>query len=238
MNTTTGFIEGIPIPYSSQTDDIIAFVLLACFLMSAYILGRSGKLLLQEGKDFILNKERNNLFVVSTAADMRNQLLLTSQLCVLAGIYFVCYFELSDPGLFNSIPSHVILLAYILFSSVYIILKWVLYSSIGWVFFENGRTKFWMDSYSVLLYHLSLVSFPLVLILVCLDLNINIVVIVGGVVLIITKILLLFKCLKVFLNKTDGLFLIILYFCALEIVPCFVCYKALLQINNVLLIKF
>ena len=39
----SGF-EGIPLPYSPRTDDVIALVLLACFFFSSFALARSKKL--------------------------------------------------------------------------------------------------------------------------------------------------------------------------------------------------
>lgn len=62
--------EGIPIPYSPRMDDGITVVLLCCFFLSAYVLSRSRKFLLQLVKDFLLHRERTSIFATSTAADM------------------------------------------------------------------------------------------------------------------------------------------------------------------------
>lgn len=47
--TVTG-AEGMPIPYSPRTDDGLAMILLGCFFVSAYVLARSKKFLLQQVK--------------------------------------------------------------------------------------------------------------------------------------------------------------------------------------------
>lgn len=78
--------EGIPIPYSPRMDDGITVVLLCCFFLSAYVLSRSRKFLLQLVKDFLLHRERTSIFATSTAADMRYLLLLILQTCILAGV--------------------------------------------------------------------------------------------------------------------------------------------------------
>lgn len=77
--------EGIPIPYSPRMDDGITVVLLCCFFLSAYVLSRSRKFLLQLVKDFLLHRERTSIFATSTAADMRYLLLLILQTCILVG---------------------------------------------------------------------------------------------------------------------------------------------------------
>lgn len=91
MNLLTVWLvgtEGIPIPYSPRMDDAVAAILLGCFFLSAYVLSRSRKFLLQLVKDFLLHRERTSIFATSTAADMRYLLLLILQTCVLSGVFF------------------------------------------------------------------------------------------------------------------------------------------------------
>ncbi|UVV56833.1 DUF4271 domain-containing protein [Bacteroides fragilis] len=90
--TVTG-AEGMPIPYSPRTDDGLAMILLGCFFVSAYVLARSKKFLLQQVKDFMLHRERTSIFASSTAADMRYLLLLIVQTCVLGGVCIFNYFN-------------------------------------------------------------------------------------------------------------------------------------------------
>ena len=77
-----------------------------------------------------------------------------------------------------------------------------------------------------------------VLFLVYFDLSLTNLVIIGSIILIFTKILMFYKWIKLFFHQFSGLFLLILYFCALEIVPCLLLYQGMIQMNNILLIKF
>lgn len=86
--TVTG-AEGMPIPYSPRTDDGLAMILLGCFFVSAYVLARSKKFLLQQVKDFMLHRERTSIFASSTAADMRYLLLLIVQTAFLEVFVFL-----------------------------------------------------------------------------------------------------------------------------------------------------
>lgn len=74
---TSGF-EGMPLPYSPRTDDVVALILLTCFFLSSFALARSKKFLSQQAKDFVLHRERTSIFAVSTAADVRYLLLLVT----------------------------------------------------------------------------------------------------------------------------------------------------------------
>lgn len=231
-------LEGSPIPYSPRTDDGLAMILLGCFFVSAYVLARSKKFLSQQVKDFILHRERTSIFASSTATDMRYLLLLILQTCVLGGVCFFNYFNDVQPVLMSHVNPHLILAMYVGVCLVYLLFKWVMYSFIGWIFFDKNKTSIWLESYSTLIYYLGFTLFPFVLLLVYFDLRISFLVPIALILVIFTKILMFYKWLKLFLSNIYGVFLLILYFCALEIVPCLILYQGMIQLNDVLIINF
>lgn len=233
----SGF-EGTPISYSPRTDDAIALILLACFFLSSIALARGKKFLSQQVKDFVLHRERTSIFDSSTAADVRYLLVLVLQTCVLSGITFLNYFHDTCPALMDHVSSLLLLGIYVGFCLAYFLLKWLLYMFLGWTFFDKNKTNIWLESYSALIYYVGFALFPFVLFLVYFDLSLTNLVIIGSIILIFTKILMFYKWIKLFFHQFSGLFLLILYFCALEIVPCLLLYQGMIQMNNILLIKF
>ena len=233
----SGF-EGTPISYSPRTDDAIALTLLACFFLSSIALARGKKFLSQQVKDFVLHRERTSIFDSSTAADVRYLLVLVLQTCVLSGITFLNYFHDTCPALMDHVYSLLLLGIYVGFCLAYFLLKWLLYMFLGWTFFDKNKTNIWLESYSALIYYVGFALFPFVLFLVYFDLSLTNLVIIGSIILIFTKILMFYKWIKLFFHQFSGLFLLILYFCALEIVPCLLLYQGMIQMNNILLIKF
>ena len=233
----SGF-EGTPIPYSPRTDDAIALTLLACFFLSSIALARGKKFLSQQVKDFVLHRERTSIFDSSTAADMRYLLVLVVQTCVLSGITFFNYFHDTSPALMNSVSPLLLLGIYVGSCLAYFLLKCLLYMFIGWTFFDKNRTNIWLESYSTLIYYAGFALFPFVLFLVYFDLSLTNLLIIGTIILIFAKILMFYKWIKLFFHQFGALFLLILYFCALEILPCLLLYQGMIQINNILLIKF
>ena len=233
----SGF-EGTPISYSPRTDDAIALTLLACFFLSSIALARGKKFLSQQVKDFVLHRERTRIFDSSTAADVRYLLVLVLQTCVLSGITFLNYFHDTCPALMDHVSSLLLLGIYVGFCLAYFLLKWLLYMFLGWTFFDKNKTNIWLESYSALIYYVGFALFPFVLFLVYFDLSLTNLVIIGSIILIFTKILMFYKWIKLFFHQFSGLFLLILYFCALEIVPCLLLYQGMIQMNNILLIKF
>lgn len=233
----SGF-EGTPISYSPRTDDAIALTLLACFFLSSIALARGKKFLSQQVKDFVLHRERTSIFDSSTAADVRYLLVLVLQTCVLSGITFLNYFHDTCPALMNRVSPLLLLGIYVGFCLAYFLLKWLIYMFLGWTFFDKNKTNIWLESYSALIYYVGFALFPFVLFLVYFDLSLTNLLIIGAIILIFTKILMFYKWIKLFFHQFSGLFLLILYFCALEIVPCLLLYQGMVRINDILLIKF
>ena len=233
----TGF-KGMPIPYSPKLDDGITILLLCCFFISAYVLSRSRKFLVQLMKDFLLNRERTSIFAATTAADMRYMLLLILQTCVLGAVCTFNYLIDVRPELGERIPPYILLGVYLAIALLYLFWKWVTYSFLGWIFFDGTLKSLWMESYSTLLYYLGFALFPFALFLVYFDLSLLATVIIGLFLMFFTKILMFYKWIKLFCNNLYGVLLLILYFCALEIIPCFIVYRGVLQVNDYLIINF
>lgn len=230
--------EGIPLPYSPQMDNSITITLLCCFFLSAYVLSRSRKFLAQLVKDFLFHRERTSIFATSTAADMRYMLLLILQTCVLTGVCIFNYFNDMRPELVHHIYPGILLAVYIGICIFYIVMKWLLYSLLGWIFFDGNTTSLWLESYSTLLYYIGFILFPFTLFIVYFDLSLYSAIIIGLILAFFAKILMFYKWIKLFYQDLHGCLPLILYFCALEITPCFVLYQGMVLLNDYLIIKF
>ncbi len=235
------FVSGMDadlLPYSPRTDNCIALVLLCCFVLLALTLARSKKLLSDMMKGFAFHRERTSFFAASTSGEVRFLLLLLGQSCVLGGVVIFNYFIDVQPSLVSGISPHLLLAAYIGFSLAYLLIKWVLYSFLCWIFLDKTRSDLWMSSYFSLVYFTGFLLFPFALLLVYFDLSLTSLVVIGLVLVIFTKLLVFYKWIKLFFDNIFGLFLLIVYFCALEIMPCFMVYQGLIKLNELLVIKF
>lgn len=230
-------IEALPLPYLPLADDCITLLLLACFFLSTYVLSRSSKLLFQLGKDYLLHRERISLFADSNGSDMRCLLLLLIQLSILSGIFTFCLFITYQPQLLEQHHSITLIGIYIGITWAYLFVKWILYKLLGWIFLDDSKISTWIESYSTVLYYLSFLLMPAVLSIIYFRWPLDISVTIAIIILLIAKLLMLYKWIKLFSVNFYGYLLLFLYFCALEIVPGFVLYKGVIELNDFLIIK-
>lgn len=226
------------LPYVIRMDDGVALLLLACFLASAYVLGRSRKFLALMAKGFLLHRERTSLFANTTAADVRRLLLLLVQTCVLWGVLLLCVEDGLLPELTRRINPHVLLGLYVGICLVMLLARWLIYSFLSWIYFDETRAALWLESYSTLIYYLGFAAFPLVLLAVYFDLNLSVTIGAGVVLATLAEFLVFFKWLKLFCPHSYGVFPLVLYFCALEIAPYLALHRGVTQLNEYLLTKF
>ena len=229
--------EGIPLPYTPRQDDWVSVLLLGCFFVSAYVLTRSRKFLAQLLKDFLLHRERTSLFATSTPADVRGLLLLVLQTCLLGGTCLFCYFVESNPALTAHLSPLLLLGIYIAICFLFLCIKWLLYSFLGWIFFDEGTTSLWLESFLTLLYYLGFALFPVALVMVFFNWSLQVEILLGLSALLFTKILIFYKWLKLFCSNLHGCLYLFLYFCALEIVPCLILYQGMIELNEYMIIK-
>ena len=237
VSLLTSGIPGIEIPYTPQADNYVAALLLLCFLISAFTLAHCQKYLLLQLRWFVFHKERISIFASSTMVDVRYLMLLFLQTCILVSTYAFAVSTDLFPTLPDSYPVYLTLGLYLVGSILYFTFKWLLYSFVGWMFFDKNRTSMWVDSYQSLIYLSGFVLFPFVLLSIYFDFQFKTLVIIGLLLLAIAKTLMFYKWIKLFSNTLSDFFLLILYFCALEIVPCLIVYSGLIKVNDLLTIK-
>lgn len=238
MLTLTPRVEGIPLPYAPSNDNTIAAILIVCFLLSAMVLSRHHKFLGQLFKDFMLHRERTSIFSTSTAGDMRSLLLLSLQTGMLASVTLFCLLVKQSPQLIIHLSSLQWIALFFALCLLYFALKWMLYNLLGWIFFDRAKTSIWLESYSTLIYYLGFALFPLIMVVVYFDQEAAIIIFFSLIFVSITKILMIYKWIKLFCENFYGCLLLFVYFCALEMLPCVLLYNGMLQLTDYLIIKF
>lgn len=231
-------IEAVPKGYFSMHDNLVVGVLVLAALTTAFVLGRSHKFLYAIGNEFLFGREQVSLFANSTGTDLRGMLMLFAQFCVLAALALQVHFVFFHPEITEHASTPWLLLIYMAACLAYLLLKVVLYRVVGWIFFNASITQLWLEAYITLLLYMGILLVPAIAGMVFVTPSFSATIVIGIICLVFAKLLMLYKWLKLFSEKNHGSLLLFLYFCALEIMPCLIFYKGLVELNSCWIIKY
>ena len=236
MNTCLEGMAGEPLPYLIQSDGRITTLMFLCILIVSFAFSREKKYLIQQAKSLFITRERSSMFDETNIIDVRYFILLIFHTCIMGGFCLYIYFTERIPVLFEEIPHMLLLGGFIATIPIYLLLKWTTYEIVNWTFFHKVKNSAWTTSFFYLFIWLGIILLPLVLLLVYLDISSPTNLYLIGFVIIIAKICLFWKSFSNFFEKIHGAFHLILYFCALEILPDLILWKGIeLMSNNLIL---
>ena len=225
-------MPGIPIPYLLRSDGMVTSIMFLCILLISFVFSRNKKHLMLGLKNFIQNRERGDFSEKMTSTDARHTFLLLVHTTIMLGFCGYHYLSQTTPLLFDKV-SHSLLLGLLVFSfAVFIFLKYILYKGINWIFFQKVKNSVWIATFVHLFVWLGILLLPLVLLIVYFDIPPKASVYTTGSLLILAKITLFWKCFSNFFEKIYGALHLILYFCALEILPDLIFWKGMEIISN------
>lgn len=233
----TSGMKGEPMPYQLRSDWMITGILFLCVVIISYIASKEKKHLQKQLKSIFTTRERASLFDEATGSDIRYTFILIVNACIMLGICTYHYTIHLVPQLLDIEYPFVLLGLFTLLSILYMIAKWGVYKAINWIFFEKSKNLSWINSFFDIIVWLGLVLLPVILLTVYFGLTTGISLFFMAFAIILAKILLFWKCFNNFFNKIHGFFHLILYFCALEILPDLILWKGILISCNKLILN-
>lgn len=230
-------VAGDPVPYSIAGDNALTALLLACFVLAVFALGAARDFIIRQAKSFFYVQRANTTEITETAGELWIQLLLMAQTCLLFSVIVFSYTRTYVSDTFV-ISQHQLIAIYTGVTAAYFLLKTLLYWGVGKVFFDSKKIEQWMKAFLFTVAAEGVLLFPVVMLIAYFELSIQRAAIYVGIVVLFIKILAFFKTILIFFRK-NGVFLqIILYLCALEIVPLAILLGSLGLINNFLKVNF
>ena len=211
-------VAGDPVPYTVAGDNLITALLLGCFVLTVVAVARLKDFIGRQTHNFFRVQHGNTTEITETSSELWVQFFLVVQTCLLGSLFYFLYtcMDAHDAFLFEQ-PVIIGIFAAIFLA--YFLLKFVLYGSVGWVFFDEKKNEQWGKSFLFLVSFQGLLMFPLVLLLVYFDISIESALIYVIAVVILVKLLAFYRIYIIFFRKNGAYLKIILYLCALEIVP-------------------
>lgn len=213
----------------------VTILLLAVFLMVS-ISFRPGIRLINQMIDSLFDiRDHKGAFTGVTVTETRLRIILQIQTLILEGICLAWFCNLTLPQTSLSIfPMVIIAIASV---TLYYLLQRLLYGFIAWVFTQKAEAGIWLSSNVTLHSLLGISMFPLVFILIYIPQLSLYAFISAGVLYIASRIIFIYKGVKIFLRDIYGLLYFILYLCALEIAPLFLLIKGVMWIYNIVELK-
>lgn len=230
-------VAGDPVPYTVAGDNLVTALLLGCFVLTVVAVAQLKDFIVRQTRSFFRIRRGNTTEISETSNELWVQFFLVVQTCLLASLFYFLYACVDDHDAFF-FEEPVIIGIFAAIFLVYFLLKFVLYGSVGWVFFDVKKNGQWTRSYLLLVSFEGLLMFPFVLLLSYFDLSTESAVIYVIAVVVFVKILAFYRTFIIFFSQKGSYLKYILYLCALEIVPLFALWDILALTSLYLKVNF
>ena len=230
-------VAGDPIPYSISSDNVISSLLLGCFVITM--------LAFSAGRNFILHSIKNFFYIPKTesgrdvtSGEIGALYFFLLQTALLSALLYFLYVRNFVADTFTLSDEYMV--AGIIFGVMvgYFTIKMILYSVSNLTFFDSKKNGQWFRAFLFLTAMEGIALYPSTLLLSYFDVSTKFITYYVAITVIFVKILTFYKSFVIFFRQ-NGLFLqIILYFCALEIIPLFALWGGLEVMINSLKINF
>ncbi len=231
-------VAGDPVPYTIHSDNILTALLLFCFLFAVVTFSLVKGFVTRQAKKFFYPTQGDMLEESETSTEFRYQLYLLFVTALLLSLLYYFY-TLNYIGESFILASQYYLIAiYFGIIIVYFMLKLLLYNIVDNIFFDSKRNRQWIQIVMFLIVVEGALLFPMVMVQTYSNLYVEKVEFYFIVAIFIVKLLTFYQCYNIFFRQNAVKLQIILYFCALEIVPMFLIWSILGITANVFKINF
>lgn len=230
---------GDPVPYMLRSDNMITLLLLLCFVVFSVSLARSKHFITRQLKNFFYTSHGDDDETIGeTSGELRFQLFLVFVGCLL--IALAGYLFVTDRIAQTFVLANDFQLVALLFGAMvaYHGAKSLLYTVVNNVFFGSKKNIQYLKDSLFLNATMSVLLFPVVMLMIYFDLSVQNAIYFFGIVLIMVKILTFYKAWAIFFRQKGGVLQTFLYFCTLEVTPLLVFCGVMLALVDVLIIKF
>ena len=231
-------VPGDPMPYSLHKDDMLTSVLLAVFVVGVLLISGSRSFFLRQLKSFFKTPRIDDMFLPETNTELRCQFFLMVQTCLFLGILMFFYTQEFIGETFIVESDYMVVGIYTAMMAGYFLTRFLLYTLVNLVFFDKKKNMYWQKILLFLSCVEGVLLFPVIMLLIYFNLSTESVILYFTITLILVKILTIYKCFIIFFRRKGGFLQIILYFCALEIVPLAAFWSILVLTGNFLKINY
>lgn len=208
------------LPYSASHDDVITLLLLVGFFFLMVSVAYNFEFIKRQLRHFF-NGQNSDSSIIETGTELRLQLIMVIVTCLSYALlaYLYATHDLTVSYILSS--EYLLLLLFFGAFLLFYALRFLLYQAVNLVFFDNVRNKKFLTSLLFVSAIEAVMLFPLVLLLVYFQFAPRNALTYCIIVLVLVKILTIYKAYLIFFKQNSFFLQIFLYFCTLEIVPLF-----------------
>lgn len=226
-------VAGDPVPYTVAGDNFVTSILIACFLLAMLAFAQSHHFIIRQAKSFFSPPRRQFSDITETTGELRFQAFLVLQTCLLLGLFYF-FFTRSREPLLADIPQYAQIGIYTAIIAACLVLKMMLYALVGWTFFDSQKNGQWMKAFLFLMATEGILLFPAAMLASYFNISLESTFIYTFAVLVLIKMLTLYKTTLIFFPPNHFRLQNILYFCTLEVVPAMALWGCLAFANEYL----
>lgn len=232
---------GVPMSermYAVRSDDYLVIGMMAMFIILSCISYSSRKMLAHYAKDFFSSKRLfSDEVVKDNSSEVTNVLMLaTISALSLSLIFFNHLAEQYSFSRVLGIPYWVFGMGFVGFMCFIYAKAWT-YTLVNWVFFDHESSKKWIRRYFFITSLTAFAFFPISLIDIFFNCNVNVVIWCAILIGIVYEILIFYRLFTNFKAKKYSYMLIFLYFCSVELMPALVLWNGLSWATHSIIVK-
>ncbi len=230
-------VVGDPIPYVIGNDNIISSLLIISFVIAMLTISICRNFIFRQFKDFIYIPKSENIHH-TTSNEFNALTFFTTLTALMLALLYFFYTKTYVADTFILTDEYILI--GIIFGIIlgYFFIKVIIYSFVNLTFFKGKKNRQWTETYVFLTVIEGILLFPSVLLLSYFDISPQYIAYYFIFVLILVKIGTFYKSFIIFFKQNVLYLQIILYFCALEIIPLLALWGGLRFLINNLKINF
>ena len=228
---------GDPVAYSYANDNLVTSLLIIGFLLIAFAFSRMSNFIVGQAKNFI-HPSQNSVSLSETSGEIYMQIVLTGLTCIVYALLYYLYATEFLASTYVTSSEYALLGIFLGVFVSYYLLRFGLYTIVNNLFFNSSKNKKFLTSLLYLSSLEGLLLYPALALLAFMHLTTQFAIWYCIIVLFLVKIMTFYKSYTIFFKQNDLFLQIILYFCALEMVPLITLWGGLLVIVDILKINF
>ena len=225
---------GDDVPYSFRGDDVMTALLLLNLVLAVVATSFSRDSIVKQVRSFLYTIRSENQ---ETHGSLLLQ-LLSMQTCLLLAVAYHIYVVHFQQPTFTIDAPYLLVLIYFAVFTAFFLLRITAYSIVNNVFFDSKKNQQWIKGLIFITAMEGVAILPAVILQVYSGLSIQTVVYYFVFILVLAKILTFYKAWLIFFRQISIFLQIILYLCALELIPLLSLWGILASITNVLKVTF